>query len=80
MLHKFANTLLSFCCSGTSELTDRQKQQLSINLYCNHCDTFLDIPKNLRDQLVEIQKTQPCEASKYALGFCVTSVLCQKKH
>ena len=48
MLHKFANTLSLFLCSGTSELTKRKKDHMKKYLYCNRDNTFLDISNELR--------------------------------
>ena len=63
MLHKFANTLSLFLCSGTSELTKRKKDHMKKYLYCNRDNTFLDISNKLRGKMVEFQKLQHCEAS-----------------
>ena len=75
MLHKFADTLSYFLCSGTSELTKRQKSHMKKYFYCNNADTFLDISNKLRGKLVEFQKLQPCEVIKEALAYRVMTVL-----
>ena len=53
MLHKFASTLFLFLGSGDiRKLTERLKDHLKNNFYCNHGDTFLGITKPLRDKWV----------------------------
>ena len=43
--------------------------------YCNHVDDFLGISKNLRNELVEFQKAEPCRASKETLEYRVMIVI-----
>ena len=70
-----------FLCSATGRLYYKQNQNNRNNIYCNHDDTFMDIPQTLRDGLVECQKTEPCRASKEALGYHVVTVIGRKyKH
>ena len=39
------------------------------NLYCNHSGIILDIPKNLRDELVELQKLDLVRQAKRLLNI-----------
>ena len=73
MLHTFDGTFFFFLCSGKSNLTDIQKKNLNSTLYCNHDDTFWDIPPKLRDELVECKKTEPCKSRKEVLAYRVTT-------
>ena len=73
-LHTCVNTIFLFFCSGKSEFTDEQKNHAHKYLYFNNFDTFLDIPKNIRNELVECQKTQPCRSGKEAVEYHVMNV------
>ena len=75
MLNTFANTLLLFLCSGTSDLTDYQEVHMQNYFYSNHLDTFLYITKYLGDKLLERGKTKFCRASKESLEYCVMTVI-----
>ena len=63
----FGNTIFLLLCSGKSEMTDRKKYFMHKYFCCNRVDSFLDMRKKLRNELVECQKTEPCRASKEAL-------------
>ena len=65
VLHKFSKILFLFLCSvDISKFTEVQQVKFRNTPYFNLGDTFLDITNILRDQLVEIQQTESCRASK----------------
>ena len=52
-----------------------EKNQMHKHKFYNHVDTFLDIPKNSRKELLECQTTQPCISSKEALEWHVLNII-----
>ena len=56
-------------CSGKIEFTGILKHHTNEILYCDHCDTFLDLPNIFQGKLAEIKKTQPCEVIRGPLNL-----------
>ena len=73
-LHIFANTFSIFLYSCTSKLTEAQNNPMHKHKIFNHVDTFFDIAKCFRKELLECQTTQPCRSRKEALEWRVLNV------
>ena len=69
MLHTFSNSWFFCLCSVTIKLTDYQQVYMQKCFYCNFDDTFLEIPKYLRDKLVECQKLIFVDQAKRLLNI-----------
>ena len=72
LLLGYINLLTHLCvclCSDKIESRDSENEHTDKSFYWNHADTFLDLTKKLRGNLVEIQKPQPCQASKEDLQW-----------
>ena len=65
-------------CSVKSDLSDREKDHMHKYFYYDHIDTFMNITKNLSNESMIFQITEPCRASKEALEYRVTTVLGRK--
>ena len=47
-LHTSNNIFFIFLCSVTCKLNESQNNHMNKHKYCNHVDTFLDTPKQIR--------------------------------
>ena len=61
--------------SAENNLSYKQNQHIRNNIYCNHSDTFVDIPRKIRYEKVECQQTEPCRPIKESLGYSLITVL-----